>query len=101
MKNKNELVFITEDGVRVDNKYAVVVVDEYFKKSHWEVVAMVKENFENTKVFAHESNADEYIWRNQRVFSYEDIIDFNTVEEGMWYDIKEIAKDRSGINLKK
>ena len=101
MKNKKESVFITEDGVRVGNKYTVVVVDKHFKKSYWEVIAMVKENFENTKVFAHENNADEYIWRNMRVFSYEDIIDFNTVEEGMWYNIRKKAKERSGINLKK
>ena len=53
------------------------------------------QNKNDMKSFYHESNADEYIWKNKPVFSYEDIIDFNTVEEGMWYNIKEIAKERS------
>lgn len=41
-----------------------------------------------------ESNADEYTWKNKRLFSYNDIEKFQSGGEGVFYDVKAIAKER-------
>ena len=93
---EKELLFITEDGIKItEHRTAVILVDEDFIKQYKPSIdCNINTVVVTTKLFFHESNADEYIWKNKPVFSYEDIIDFNTVEEGMWYDIKAIAKER-------
>ena len=91
-------LFVTEDGVEVfsdiDNLFAINLT--YFSKtqntlrsSRWLI------DNPSYKVFSLESNADEYIWRNKRLFSYNDIEKFQSGGEGVFYDVKAIAKRRS------
>ena len=51
-------------------------------------------DLDNNKLFYHESNADEY-WKNKRLFSYNDIEKYQSGGEGVFYDVKAIAKRRS------
>ena len=90
-------LFVTEDGVEVlsdiDNLYAVNLT--YFNKTKH----MLRHSswlIENSayKVFYHEENADTFIWRNKRVFSYDDFQKF-IEREDRFYDIKSIAKERA------
>ena len=86
-------LFVTEDGVEVSNRIDwITFVNPSFEKSKG-----FAKNFRNleatTKVFYHERNADEYIWRNNPVFSYEDFIRWGNVP----YErvIMQLAKERS------
>ena len=90
-------LFITEDGVEVfevsTQKMFVVRLSDcekfIFDTSVWSNIS------NESKVYYHESNADEYIWRNMRLFSYNDIEKYQSGGEGVFYDIKSIAKERS------
>ena len=87
-------LFVTEDGVEVyDIDSLVFIVKDDFKKSQRFALAF-KQNKNDMKSFYHEANADEYIWRNKPVFSYNDIKKYQSGGEGVWYDIKAIAKRR-------
>ena len=86
-------LFITEDGVECFDK------DEYISISHdFSKVNMLAYNCDapyssDVIRFKHESNADEYIWRNKRVFSYEDIIDnLYDLEDEVKFEL--LAKER-------
>ncbi len=90
---EQEPLFITEDGVVVhDIDTLVFIVKDDFKKSQKFALAF-KQNKSTMKSFFHESNADEYIWRNKPVFSYEDFIRWGNVP----YErvIKKLAIERS------
>ena len=92
-------LFVTEDGVDVVNGMRIHSV----RKSNFDRDSyIVDEDFVKEQTskhpyvyFFHESNADEYIWRNKRLFSYNDIEKFQSGGEGVCYDIKAIAKRRS------
>ena len=91
-------LFVTEDGVEVfsdiDNLFAINLT--YFSKtqntlrsSSWLI------DNPSYKVFSLESNADQYIWKNKPVFSYEDFMRWGNVP----YErvIKELAIERSKL----
>ena len=92
-----EPLFITDDDIGVLNKEALIyIVNKNFYKKKTELCNIYdKLNREDFKYFLHESRADEYIWRNKRLFSYNDIEKFQSGGEGVWYDVKAIAKRRS------
>ena len=85
-------LFVTEDGVEMfhNNVPLWEVLSDFEKVTT--IVAWVKVD---CKYFFHESNADEYIWRNKRVFSYEDFMRWGNVP----YErvIKELAMERSDL----
>ena len=87
-----EPLFITEDGVEIFLGHSYILIDKEFIKHKQTAPNIVYTEY--FKKFKHESNADEYIWRNKRLFSYNDIEKFQSGGEGAWYDVKAIAKER-------
>lgn len=87
-------LFVTEDGVDIFSEEAVIyIVNKNFYKKETELCNIYdKSNREDFKYFFHESNANEYIWRNKKVFSYEDFIRWGNVP----YErvIMQLAKER-------
>ena len=84
-------LFVTEDGADVCRGVKTWAVDiNTFKKAGSGIHNGQAPNY---KYFIHESNADEYIWRNKKVFSYEDFIRWGNVP----YErvIMQLAKERS------
>ena len=90
-------LFITEDGVEIFDLCQTVYLihPKTFIKQKSDLGYFSTNDLDNNKLFYHESNADEYIWRNKRLFSYNDIEKFLSGGEGIWYDVKAIAKERS------
>ena len=79
----------TEDGFYIDEEkdFVWLVFDNFTKVEMFEVYGDGK-----FKVFKHESNADDYIWKNKPVFSYEDFIKWGNVPYQRV--IEELAKER-------
>ena len=86
-------LFITEDGVEIFAGDNFIIVEDDFTKQ--KLTAYNLPYTEDFIRFYHESNADEYIWRNKRVFSYNDIEKFQSGGEGTWWNVEAIAKERS------
>lgn len=90
-------LFITEDGVEVfsdiDSLFAVDLT--YFSKTR-NMLRSSRWLIDNPsyKVFFLESNADEYIWRNMRVFSYNDLRSWS-INGGTQEEALKVAKERS------
>ncbi len=84
-------LFTTDDGVEIFLGQVYFSIDIEFNKRGF--FAINPELAEGIKTFKHESNADKYIWRNKRVFSYEDFIKWGNVP----YErvIIQLAKERS------
>ena len=74
-ENKTKPLFITEDGIKItEHRTAIILVDTDFTKQYKPAIdCNINTVVATTKLFFHESNADEYIWRNKPVFSYEEI----------------------------
>ena len=88
---EKEPLFITEDGVDIFLGHSYILIDKEFIKHKQTASNIVYTEY--FKKFKHESNADEYIWRNKRVFSYEDFMKWGNVP----YErvIEQLAKERS------
>ena len=86
-----EPLFITEDGCKCIAGDEYILIDTGFNKKY--MCALTGNVHPNIIRFKHESNADEYIWRNKKVFSYEDFIRWGNVP----YErvIIQLAKERS------
>ena len=67
-------LFITDDGVEVFDRDGIVwlVRNNNFDKIKIHSIHLNDYDFEH-KVFFHEANADEYIWCNKPLFSYNEI----------------------------
>lgn len=92
-ENKPKPLFITEDGVEYTHLSQQVwgVSERFEKRTYW--VSQIKGT--KVKAFYHEANADEYIWRNKRVFSYEDMLKAKHSIILADEDIEKAAKERS------
>ena len=90
-----EPLVVTEDGVEVFDRDTIVynVRNNASAKIGVSVAFLSKYDFEH-KVFFHESNADEYIWRNKRVFSYNDLRSWD-INGGTQEEALKVAKERS------
>ncbi len=92
---EKELFFVTEDGVELFDLCQTVYLihPKTFIKQKSDLGYFSTNDLDNNKLFFHESNADEYIWRNKKVFSYEDFIRWGNVP----YErvIMQLAKERS------
>jgi len=91
---EEEPLFITEDGVDIFLGHSYILIDKEFIKHKQTASNIVYTEY--FKKFKHESNADEYIWKNKPVFSYEDFIRWGNVP----YErvIKKLAMERSKGN---
>ena len=67
-------LFITEDGVDIFLGHSYILIDKEFIKHKQTASNIVYTEY--FKKFKHESNADEYIWSNKSVFSYNDVMEF-------------------------
>ena len=88
-------LFITEDGVEIyTNNVKLFAVNSTFitaSDNNFDFEVCKKEGW---KLFFHESNADEYIWRNKPVFSYKDIQNYGVHPVNM-IRVEQLAKERS------
>lgn len=89
-------LFITEDGVECFDKDEYISIGVYYNK-----IYMIAYNYDapyssDVKRFKHESNADEYIWKNKPLLSVKDVVD-NCVNLSYAENIEliELAKERS------
>ena len=95
-ENKPKPLFITEDGVEIFLGHSYILIDKEFIKHKQTASNIVYTEY--FKKFKHESNADEYIWKNKRVFSYEEMkkanIDINWCTADIYYKAKERANEK-------
>lgn len=96
---EKELLFITEDGIKItEHRTVIILVDADFMKQYKPARdCNINTVVATTKLFFHESSADEYIWKNKRVFSYQDIIEhaYNNPKYRSFIELIELAKERS------
>ena len=87
-EEKPKPLFTTYDGVEIIHIDQPLWGVSGFKK----VITRASRVKFGDKVFAHEKNADEYIWRNKPLFSYEDFMKWGNVP----YErvIKQLAMER-------
>lgn len=95
IKEKKPL-FITEDGVELFSDtvtlYAVDLDNQGIESPEWDFKECEKMGL---KIFYYKKNADEYIWRNKRVFSYEDMMKAKHSIILTYEDIEKAAKKRA------
>ena len=94
---EKEPLFTTDDGVEVSNPEDwIYLVNPLFEKiERYARNSNITISKEIVKVFYFEANADDYIWKNKPIFSYNDIKKLQSGGEGVFYDVKAIAKERS------
>lgn len=90
---EEEPLFITEDGVEIFLGHSYILIDKEFIKHKQTASNIVYTEY--FKKFKHESNADEYIWRNKRVFSYNDVMELINLRLYTKETIEHDAKERS------
>ena len=90
-------LFTTDDGVEVSNPEDwIYQVNPLFEKiERYARNSNINTSKEIVNVFYYEANADDYILWNKPIFSYNDIKKFQSGGEGVFYDVKAIAKERS------
>lgn len=87
-------LFITEDGVECFDRDEYIAIGSDFSKINMVAYNCDAPYSSDVKRFKHESNADEYIWKNKPIFSYNDIKKLRSGGEGVFYDVVAIAKER-------
>ena len=87
-------LFITEDGVEIFEGDEYISIGSDFSKINMVAYNCDAPYSSDVKRFVFESNADEYILMNKRVFSYNDFEKFQSRGGGVWYDVAAIAKER-------
>lgn len=91
---EQEPLFITEDGVECFDGDEYISIGSDFSKINMVAYNCDAPYSSDVKRFVFESNADEYIWKNKPIFSYNDIKKFRS-GGGVFYDVAAIAKERS------
>lgn len=89
-------LFITDDGVEVFDRDEYISIGSDFSK-----ISMLAYNCDapyssDVTRFKHESNADDYIWRNKPLFSYEDFIKWANDINASFAELSQLAKERIG-----
>lgn len=66
----------TQDGVEIfdENTELTIVYDDFLKENISMRALLISDDLSLIKVFHNQKTAGEYIWRNKRNFSYEDIM---------------------------
>ena len=94
-EEKTKPLFITEDGVAItDDTTILILVNIDFEKVNISAKNWLLITNRTNKIFFHKVNAEEYIWRNKPVFSYEDFICWENI---LLYErfIRKVAMVRS------
>ena len=92
---EKEPLFTTEDGVSIyTNSIELFAVNDMFETASSTRFDFDVSRKEGWKLFFHKSNADEYIWRNKRVFSYNDLRSWD-INGGTQEEALKVAKERS------
>ena len=91
---EKEPLFITDDEVEVFNEETTVYCITRGHNKHEENYRSMRKIESYLKTFFHESNADEYAWKNKRVFSYEDMMKAKHSILITNEDIEKSAKER-------
>jgi len=94
---KEKTLLTTDDGIKITTPESwVYLVDSNFvKDGRYAKHCRVDTVAESTKIFYFERNADEYIWRNKRIFSYEDMMKAKHSILITNEDIEKSAKERT------
>ena len=87
-------LFVTEDRVECFDKDEYYSIGVGFKAIRMRALEYGTPYSSDVKRFKYKSNADEYIWRNKPLFSYEDIID-NLYDLEDEVKFEQLAKERS------
>ena len=90
-----EPLFTTEDGVKCFDGDEYISIGVYYNKIYMIACNCDAPYSSDIKRFKHESNADEYAWKNKRVFSYEDMMKAKHSIILTSEDIEKSAKERS------
>ena len=92
-----EPLFITYDGVDIFDLCQTVYLihPKTFIKQKSDLGYFSTNDLDNYKLFYHESKADEYIWQNKKLFSYEDMMKAKHSIILTSEDIEKSAKERS------
>lgn len=87
-----EPLFVTEDGVECFDGDEYILIGDYYSKIYMVAYNRNAPYSSGVKKFKHKSNADEYIWKNKPLFSYEDFMKWGNVP----YErvIMQLAKER-------
>lgn len=91
---EKEPLFITYDGVKCFDRDEYIAIGHDFCMRSMRAYNCDAPYSPDVIRFKHESNADEYIWRNKPVFSYNDFKKYQSGCEGIWYDVELLAKER-------
>ncbi len=88
-------LFITDDGEECFDGDEYISIGSDFSKINMFAYNCDAPYSSDVIRFKHESNADEYIWRNKRVFSYNDVMEFINLRLYTKETIEHDAKERS------
>ena len=92
IEEKPKPLFITEDGVECFDRDEYIAIGNDFRKINALAYNCDAPYSSDVMRFVFESNADEYIWRNKPLFSYEDFICWGNVPYQRV--IEQLAKER-------
>lgn len=93
-KNKPKPLFITDDGVECFDRDEYIIIDYDFNKRNVIAYNYAAPYSTGVRRFKHESNADEYIWRNKPLFSYHEIWKYAPYGSPLSI-FEQLAKERS------
>ena len=94
---EKEPLFITKDGVECFDGDEYISIGSDFSKINMVAYNCDAPYSSDVIRFKNESNADEYIWKNRRVFSYEDMMKAKHSIILTREDIVKSAKERSKL----
>ena len=90
-----EPLFITDDGFKCFDGDEYIEIGSDCRKINMFAYNCYAPYSSDVVRFKNESNADEYIWRNKRVFSYNDVMEFINLRLYTKETIEHDAKERS------
>ena len=93
---EKEPLFITEDEIKItEHRTAIILVDTDFMKQYKPAIdCNINTVVATTKLFFHESNADEYILFNKPVFSLRDIDSMIELHLSEFEKLEQLAIER-------
>lgn len=87
-------LFVTEDGVQMFDRDEYITIGSDYNKIYMTAYNCDAPYSSDVKRFLHESNADEYIWKNKPVFSYNEIWKYAPYDSPLSI-FEQLAKERS------
>ena len=95
IRKDKEPLFITDDGVECFDGDEYISIGNYYNKIYMIACNCDAPYSSDVKRFKHESNADEYIWRNKPLLSVKDVVDnCENLSYAENIELIELAKER-------